>query len=335
LKTNQVKKFYLARVTGHFRGNEATNQTKEIYLENQFWHVTKSLQRINDRRGIWRAIDDNVPICTPNQVVSDNVAKQNVIRSAHTMFRCLGYDPTTNTSLVFCAPITGRTHQIREHLRVLDHQIINDDEHLIEDLVDENKGSQGWRFKMDAIKQFQGDRNKCFEYFLNQSMEEFFQRTLIPGEYHIDLHALHYCVKLVRNDILEMKELRKRKRHPSEAKQKKIEQRATKRMKRMAQIQERGVTQDGQDEQNETRNEQDNQDDEQEGKPEEEPVKVTALHEDIPQEQIMDFETKLLPTWCQVFENETHFHEVLHLCVEESKQYAYKHHYYDDEDYEE
>jgi hypothetical protein len=38
----------------------------------------------------------------------------------------LSYDSTTDTSLVQCEPMTGRSHQIRAHLRHLGHPIAND-----------------------------------------------------------------------------------------------------------------------------------------------------------------------------------------------------------------
>ncbi|KAK4529340.1 hypothetical protein CCYA_CCYA01G0197 [Cyanidiococcus yangmingshanensis] len=43
-----------------------------------------------------------------------------------THFRPLGYDARTDTSLVECVPITGRTHQIRAHLCFLGHPVAND-----------------------------------------------------------------------------------------------------------------------------------------------------------------------------------------------------------------
>ncbi len=305
----------MARVTGHFK---PPTDDEEIYFDDKnFCHVTKSMQRINDRRGIWRAIDKNVPFKEETQA-NDNSTIANIIKTAHTMFRLLGYDEKTNTSLLFCAPITGRTHQIREHLRVLDHQIINDDEHMIEDLDDDQKGSQGWRTKMEIIKRFNGDNEKCFEYFLSQTMEDFFKSKYNPGEYRIDLHALHYCVKLNRDDVLEMKELKQKKRQMSHGKQQKMEERAKKRLKRM--VNKGLITEEEKEQQEEEITEDDTH------------FKELETKEDIPEETMLDFETKILPEWCNVFEKLPNFHATLKKCVEESKQYAYKHQYYDDEE---
>lgn len=71
---------------------------------------------IDARRGIWRAIDEDIV-----------VDKKGVIKTARTIFERIAYNEKSNTSLVFCAPLTGRCHQIREHLRYLGFLIINND----------------------------------------------------------------------------------------------------------------------------------------------------------------------------------------------------------------
>lgn len=47
-------------------------------------------------------------------------------RVAKTIFNRLSYDVETDTSVLFCRPITGRTHQIRVHAQLLGHVIPND-----------------------------------------------------------------------------------------------------------------------------------------------------------------------------------------------------------------
>jgi len=48
------------------------------------------------------------------------------IKPAQTSFVLLSYDALSDTSLVLCKPVTGRTHQIRLHLQKLGHPIAND-----------------------------------------------------------------------------------------------------------------------------------------------------------------------------------------------------------------
>lgn len=48
------------------------------------------------------------------------------IKPAQTSFVLLSYDSLSDTSLVLCKPVTGRTHQIRLHLQKLGHPIAND-----------------------------------------------------------------------------------------------------------------------------------------------------------------------------------------------------------------
>jgi tRNA pseudouridine65 synthase len=48
---------------------------------------------------------------------------------AVTNFRCLGRSPVDRCSLVLALPQTGRLHQIRRHLRHIDHPLVGDVQH--------------------------------------------------------------------------------------------------------------------------------------------------------------------------------------------------------------
>ncbi|KEP64471.1 UNVERIFIED_CONTAM: RNA pseudouridine synthase superfamily protein [Hammondia hammondi] len=47
-------------------------------------------------------------------------------KEAETVFKMLHYDEDSDTSLVACIPLTGRTHQIRKHLQILGTSIVGD-----------------------------------------------------------------------------------------------------------------------------------------------------------------------------------------------------------------
>ncbi|KAK4534597.1 hypothetical protein CDCA_CDCA02G0622 [Cyanidium caldarium] len=90
-------KVYIARVLGRF-------------AEPQHCNVPLSLQRITG--GYTRSVPD---------------WQQG--KAAVTEFVPLGYDVHSDTSLVECRPLTGRTHQIRAHLQHLGHPVANDVEY--------------------------------------------------------------------------------------------------------------------------------------------------------------------------------------------------------------
>ena len=199
------RKFYLARVQGDF-----------------------NVQKINDFEYIRERSGDTsldlIECVAPLLIVEHKLGMSCVAdsivfpaaKSAHTRFFKLSYSPSTDSSLILCEPVTGRTHQIRLHLQYLSHPIINDPLYnnlFWKDLLeacgpaDIYKGT-GWIEKVKEMTQkmsksplFQQEEND--EYTENEN-ENDQQSTAIcpdcenprddpdPGTLSIDLHAYKY-----------------------------------------------------------------------------------------------------------------------------------------------
>ena len=106
MTTDAVKKEYLARVTGDFRiaagGAEA---------------VVKKWVFVEDYKRMVHGCEDEEKL---------TVEQRKTAKEAETLFRFESYDQVSDTSIIRCFPRTGRTHQIRVHLKSLGCPIAND-----------------------------------------------------------------------------------------------------------------------------------------------------------------------------------------------------------------
>lgn len=93
----EFSKQYMARVVGEF----------PLTLNNESITVDK-------------------PIALYNPRVTLNIIDEENGKPSQTEFKRISYDKSSNTSIVLCKPLTGRTHQIRLHLQYLGHPIAND-----------------------------------------------------------------------------------------------------------------------------------------------------------------------------------------------------------------
>lgn len=116
---------YLARVRGKFPHSSSCSSSlssSTTTLSSQgVMECNVSLALVRNSGGYARAVP-----C--NGAAAAAAAKRHVARCkpALTTFERLWYDARTDTSLVRCVPLTGRTHQIRAHLQHTGYPIAND-----------------------------------------------------------------------------------------------------------------------------------------------------------------------------------------------------------------
>lgn len=132
LHSDKVSKTYLCRVKGDFQPETANvvrhiifvNKSKGIYTDCDYYTTDydENVDTKYDKSG-----------CKIDPEDSDDegkhkffISEKNVPKYAETNFEKLFYDKASNTSIVIAKPITGRTHQIRIHLRYLGFPIAND-----------------------------------------------------------------------------------------------------------------------------------------------------------------------------------------------------------------
>ena len=113
IEDGNVQKYYLAKVNGMFPLDQVVNKKDYLYC-------------VDTKKGKWKSVKEE----DIENLLKSGVVKSN-IKDAETNFVGLDYDKETDTSLILCVPITGRTHQLREHLRDLKFEIINDEIEVI------------------------------------------------------------------------------------------------------------------------------------------------------------------------------------------------------------
>ena len=123
---NSVQKLYLAQVHGKFPSNKDDG------------NVIEAVKSTDIAQWKWKNQDDNTkhhhtPWVLKVQAPIETVNPANGIRKitkngkpSQSLFRLVSYNPDTDTSIIACCPLTGRSHQLRVHLQWLRYSIVKD-----------------------------------------------------------------------------------------------------------------------------------------------------------------------------------------------------------------
>lgn len=131
ISVRNVTKVYYARVEG--------------IVTKDFWTVDKPIYCISYKEGIMDIFEGEIEESKPIEPVIETEKRtfdkernkklkehqrlkqdKEEVKTAYTEFRKIWSDEKSNTSLIECHPKTGRTHQLRLHLRYSGHPIVND-----------------------------------------------------------------------------------------------------------------------------------------------------------------------------------------------------------------
>lgn len=99
--------------------SRALDNTSESDISRQmFWlHLACPTRIVKPKNGVCEA-------GTFQELSEDEYLK--TVKPAETSFGVVSYDPNSDSTLIICRPITGRTHQIRLHAKHVGHPIAND-----------------------------------------------------------------------------------------------------------------------------------------------------------------------------------------------------------------
>ena len=111
-----VHKQYLAKVHGKFPSEStaalaphSTGLAKWTWMKESFGEILK--------------VDAPIETVDPSNGIRKITAQG---KAAQSLFRFIAYDKATDTSMIACSPITGRSHQLRVHLQWLGFPIVDD-----------------------------------------------------------------------------------------------------------------------------------------------------------------------------------------------------------------
>ncbi|EIM24117.1 pseudouridine synthase, partial [Wallemia mellicola CBS 633.66] len=148
-------------------------------------YIAKVIGKFPDRE----VVDE--PIITVDRQMGLVIRHKNG-KSAKTIFERMSYDEATDTSVVYCQPLTGRTHQLRVHLQYLGHPIANDPLYSGHDIWGEKRGKGGWPAYstgriLDEIYQQKKEQNAPIEVLEKHMAED--DKQLVRSDQDIGFNS--------------------------------------------------------------------------------------------------------------------------------------------------
>jgi 16S rRNA U516 pseudouridylate synthase RsuA-like enzyme len=120
------------------------------------------------------------------------------ILEAKTFISCIFYDSRSNISIVACAPVTGRYHQIRQHLWDIGFPIVGDHQIKKTNFINDAK-SYPWEWNLDTLQRCNNDVEMYVRQTFQLQQENFFKHQYNVQKLY--LHALRY-EKIDKEQIL-------------------------------------------------------------------------------------------------------------------------------------
>lgn len=210
MASKHISKLYVARVKGKFPSTkEECNQNISCDI---LPHATWTWSSEESASAHHIKVNANIETIDPSLGIRGVGVKG---KSSESKFRFDSYDADSDTSIVLCAPITGRSHQLRVHLHWLGYPIHNDVQYggecrggEIMSLAIESVQSAS---KMEDLSSCSNpkvsllDANlareicPCCQIGQSNVISAFSSSQLLErGRYAIDLHALKYQINFFR-----------------------------------------------------------------------------------------------------------------------------------------
>jgi len=124
IRDRSMKKTYVARVKGRFPRKQQQLQQPQTDTDTDEHKNENENESESDNEAELITVQQAIGCIDQQKGVHCIDEKEG--KEAETQFRFLKYNAKDDSSLVYCHPKTGRTHQIRLHLQYLGHSICND-----------------------------------------------------------------------------------------------------------------------------------------------------------------------------------------------------------------